>query len=161
MPDLNRKRMRLITSIPLLICDPLQCTHDHVHTVLRGQHPSGALWTKVAEPYPYPVADLSLWHHLQPTIGTLPCVLTSQPCRTLPTSLSRRGQSPSMPRQALRRRGNQLPTLRHEPQTVALHTKATEAFQHWLDVSPTGLDVISLVLVPWFSDKLVAAFGRH
>jgi len=52
-----RKRTRFMTNIPHLKCDPILCKRDHVHTVLRGTHPSGRLWTQVAEPYPFPPSD--------------------------------------------------------------------------------------------------------
>jgi len=53
-----RKRTRFATNLPMLQQDPILCSRDHAHTVLRGAHPSGVLWTQVAEPYPHPVADL-------------------------------------------------------------------------------------------------------
>ena len=53
-----RKRTRFISNIPMLHHAPILCDRTHAHTVLRGLHPSGYLWTKVAEPYPVPVADL-------------------------------------------------------------------------------------------------------
>ena len=51
-----RKRTRFLTDLPVLKTHPILCSRDHVHTVLRGTHSSGVLWTKIAEPYPHPVA---------------------------------------------------------------------------------------------------------
>ena len=69
-----RKRAHFATDLPVLMHAPLLCTRSHVHTVLRGAHPSGKLWTQVAEPYPFPVAELLAvaaacvagWHHDHP-----------------------------------------------------------------------------------------------
>lgn len=53
-----RKRTKFVSNVPGLRHDPIFCTRDHKHTVLRGCSPSGMLWTLVAEPYPFPLADI-------------------------------------------------------------------------------------------------------
>jgi len=81
-----RKRTRFLTNIPLLCHVPILCDRTHVHTVLRGQHPSGVLWTQVAEPYPFPVADLlalcvcvaSKWH---PEVSSDLVLIAARACK--------------------------------------------------------------------------------
>jgi len=72
-----RKRTRFLTDLPLLKHEPILCTRDHAHTVLRGAHASGVLWTQIAEPYPHSVAD----------ILALASAHASQWCFSVPASL--------------------------------------------------------------------------
>ena len=50
--------------------------------------------------------------------------------------------------------------LRHvEPKTVALHARALDEFQAWLDSNAAGSPIATLVAVPFVLASLVAEFG--
>ena len=51
-----RKRTRFLNSLPALGAQRVLCLCSRPHTILRGHDGQGRLWTKVAEPYPIPVA---------------------------------------------------------------------------------------------------------
>lgn len=53
-----RKRTRILHNLQILGDQPVLCKGNHRHTILRGLHPSGQLWTNVAELYPFPFADI-------------------------------------------------------------------------------------------------------
>ena len=53
-----RKHTRFYTNIVTLHRKPCYCLGGHSHQLLKGMSPSGLPWTKVAEPYPYAVAEI-------------------------------------------------------------------------------------------------------
>ena len=52
-----RKRTRFLVKLPSITTQKCLCNCTCAHTVLRGHNPNGFLYTKLAEPYPLPLAS--------------------------------------------------------------------------------------------------------
>ena len=52
-----RKRTRFLNNLPTLGSQTVLCNCSRPHTLLRGLAPCGILYTKLAEPYPSPLAS--------------------------------------------------------------------------------------------------------